>query len=132
MSQSLKQFVIGMKSIFFSTIEPFVTLISRELKMLWKTLKWFSCKTKQRDEIIINGTLLKESMTTLTSQERFKTEKGVFDEFTHRNLFELESRGAFDKLLSPYKIGKESNVFIAQRKYKKCIAKIYRLQNGDF
>src|SRR3989344_3667387 len=71
-------------------------------------------------------------MTTLTSQERFKTEKGVFDEFTHRNLFELESRGVFDKLLSPYKIGKESNVFIAQRKNKKCIVKIYRQQNYDF
>src|SRR3989344_5169935 len=71
-------------------------------------------------------------MTTVTSQERFKTDKGVFDEFTHRNLFELESRGVFDKLLSPYKIGKESNVFIAQRKNKKCIVKIYRLQNCDF
>lgn len=71
-------------------------------------------------------------MATLTYQERFKTEKGVFDEFTNRNLFELESRGILSRPFSPYEIGKESNVFIAQRKNKPCILKIYRLQNCDF
>ena len=71
-------------------------------------------------------------MSTLSYQERFKTYKGVFDEFTMRNLFELESRGAFEELLSPLKVGKESNVFIAQKGKSKRIVKIYRLQNCDF
>jgi RIO kinase 1 len=71
-------------------------------------------------------------MTTLTYQERFRTAKGVFDEFTNRNLFELKSRGIFDDLISPIYVGKESNVFSAQKKNKKIIVKIYRLQNFDF
>ena len=71
-------------------------------------------------------------MVTLTYQERFKTAKGVFDEHTERNIFELQSRGVFDELVSPYKIGKESNVFIAAKDDKKLIVKIYRVQNCDF
>ena len=71
-------------------------------------------------------------MTTLTYQERFKTAKGVFDEFTNRNLFELKSKGIFDDLISPIYVGKESNVFSAQKEEKKLIVKIYRLQNFDF
>ncbi|MBI2668612.1 serine protein kinase RIO [Candidatus Woesearchaeota archaeon] len=71
-------------------------------------------------------------MTTRTSQERFKTAEGVFDEFTHRNLFELQSRNIFDELLSPIKVGKESNVFLASKGNKKVIVKIYRVQNCDF
>ena len=71
-------------------------------------------------------------MTTLRYQERFKTLQGVFDEFTNRTLFELESRGVFDELLSPLKVGKESNVFIAKKGKNLIIVKIYRIQACDF
>lgn len=71
-------------------------------------------------------------MVTRTHQERFKTIKGVFDEFTNRNLFELQSRGYFDELLSPLFVGKESNVFLARRRKKKVVVKIYRIQACDF
>ena len=71
-------------------------------------------------------------MVTLTYQERFKTLKGVFDEFTHRNLFTLQSKGVFDELVIPLKVGKESNVFIAKKGNNKVIVKIYRVQNADF
>ncbi|MEK6951351.1 MAG: RIO1 family regulatory kinase/ATPase [Nanoarchaeota archaeon] len=71
-------------------------------------------------------------MTTLTHQERFKTLKGVFDEFTNRNLFELQSHGIVDELVSPVKVGKESNVFLGIQGDKKVIVKIYRIQNCDF
>jgi RIO kinase 1 len=71
-------------------------------------------------------------MTQYTYQERFRTAKGVFDEFTNRNLFELESKGEFDKLVSPLEVGKESNVFLAEKDGKKIIVKIYRVQNCDF
>lgn len=71
-------------------------------------------------------------MVTLTYQERFKTQKGVFDEFTKRNLFELSSKGHFDELLSPIFVGKESNVFLASSSKKKVIIKIYRIQTYDF
>ena len=71
-------------------------------------------------------------MTQYTYQERFKTLKGVFDEFTNRNLFELESHKVFDKLLGPVKVGKESNIFSAQKGDKKIIIKIYHLQNCNF
>ena len=71
-------------------------------------------------------------MVTLTHQERFKTIKGVFDAHTDRTLFELQSRGIFDELISPVFVGKESNVFSASRGKKKVIVKIYRMQNFDF
>jgi len=71
-------------------------------------------------------------VTTLTYQERFKTIKGVFDEFTNRNLFELQSGGFFDELLSPLAVGKESNVFIAKKGNDKVIVKIYNIQNSNF
>lgn len=71
-------------------------------------------------------------MTTYTYQERFKTIKGVFDEFTNRNLFELHSRDVFDELVSPLEVGKESNVFIAKKGNTKVIVKIYRVQNANF
>lgn len=71
-------------------------------------------------------------MTSYTYQERFKTLKGVFDEFTNRTLFELESRNHFEEMLSPLKVGKESNVFLAKKGRKKVIVKIYRVQACDF
>lgn len=71
-------------------------------------------------------------MATYTYQERFKTLKGVFDEHTNRVLFELQSQGHYDELVSPLKVGKESNVFIAVKGKKKIIVKIYHLQNSNF
>ena len=71
-------------------------------------------------------------MVTLTYQERFKTIKGVFDEFTNRTLFQLQSKGIFDELVSPLKVGKESNVFVAQKNEQKVIVKIYHMQNCNF
>jgi RIO kinase 1 len=71
-------------------------------------------------------------MVTRTSQERFRTDKGVFDEFTKRNLFELQSRSFYDEIVGPLFVGKESNVFIAKKGSKKVIIKIYRVQNADF
>ena len=71
-------------------------------------------------------------MVTRTSQERFRTEKGVFDAFTKRNLFELQSRDFYDELVSPLFVGKESNVFLASKGQKTIIVKIYRIQNCDF
>ena len=71
-------------------------------------------------------------MVTLTYQERFKTLNGVFDSFTDRTLFSLQGKGAFDELVSPLKVGKESNVFTAVKDKKKVIVKIYRMQNCDF
>jgi len=71
-------------------------------------------------------------MATFTYQERFRTAKGVFDEFTQRHLFELQSREVFDELVSPIEVGKESNVFIAAKGKEKVIVKIYRVQNCDF
>jgi RIO kinase 1 len=71
-------------------------------------------------------------MVTRTSQERFRTEHGVFDTFTKRNLFELQSRGFYDEIIGPLEVGKESNVFVAQKGKKKVIIKIYRVQNADF
>ncbi len=71
-------------------------------------------------------------MVTLTYQERFKTLKGVFDEFTNRTLFELEKKNLFDELQSPLEVGKESNIFVGRKGDNKVIIKIYRIQNCDF
>lgn len=71
-------------------------------------------------------------MATLTYQERFKTLGGVFDDFTDRSLFLLQSRKIIDDIESPLSIGKESNVFIGRKDGRKVIVKIYRVQNCDF
>ncbi|RMF54688.1 serine protein kinase RIO [Candidatus Woesearchaeota archaeon] len=67
------------------------------------------------------------------TREKFKTYKNVFDEFTLRNLFILQSKGIFYDLESPVSIGKEANIFTALRKDKsRVILKIYRLETADF
>ena len=67
------------------------------------------------------------------SKEKFKTEHGVFDEFTSQTLFKLSTEGLFHYLVSPISIGKESNVFAAQTTEGTFVAvKIYRLENCDF
>ncbi len=66
-------------------------------------------------------------------RERFKTEENVFDQFTIRNLFVLGSKDFFeDGTLSPVSIGKEANIFSAQRGDERVIIKIYRLETADF
>ena len=53
------------------------------------------------------------------SKEKFKVYKNVFDEFTRRTLFELESKGHFlEESLIPISVGKESNVFWGQSQDK--------------
>ncbi len=69
-------------------------------------------------------------------REQFKTYKGVFDDHTERLLFKLHSEGHFDHLAEPVSIGKEANIFTAEKKTqdgtKKFIVKIYRVENCDF
>ena len=67
------------------------------------------------------------------SKEKFKVYKNVFDEFTLRTLFHLESKGHFlEEGLVPISIGKESNVFWGQGKAGEVVLKIYRLETCDF
>ena len=68
------------------------------------------------------------------TREKFRTYENVFDQFTLRNLFKLQNQGYFEvDTLSPVSIGKESNVFSAKdKKGKKVIIKIYRLETCDF
>jgi len=67
------------------------------------------------------------------TREKIKTYGNVFDEFTLRNIFTLKTKGYFDELKSPVSIGKEANIFSAERKDgSRIIIKIYRLENCDF
>ncbi|MGM5484592.1 MAG: serine protein kinase RIO [Nanobdellota archaeon] len=67
------------------------------------------------------------------TREKFKTYQNVFDEFTQKNLFRLQSQGYFDELIGPVALGKEANIFSARRKDGKLVViKIYRLENCDF
>jgi len=66
------------------------------------------------------------------SKEKFKTLKNVFDLFTEKNLFKLISQGYIDGLHSPLSIGKEANLFTAQKSDTTRVVKIYRLQTCDF
>jgi RIO kinase 1 len=67
------------------------------------------------------------------TREKFKTWGNVFDQFTVRNLFELSSKGHFEALKSPISIGKEANIFSAEREDGSLIVvKIYRLETCDF
>lgn len=69
----------------------------------------------------------------MQSREKFKTEKGVFDEKTERAIFKLASEGYFEEIRSPVSIGKEANVFTAIKKDGTyVIIKIYRINNADF
>ncbi len=67
------------------------------------------------------------------SRDEWKIWGNVFDNYTNRILFKLESQGFFSRLVSPYKIGKESNVFIAETNDDSFVmVKIYRLENCNF
>ncbi|MFC1691000.1 serine protein kinase RIO [Nanoarchaeota archaeon] len=67
------------------------------------------------------------------TREKFKTMENVFDNFTLRNIFKLQSQGFFEELESPISIGKEANIFTALKKDgSRVILKIYRLETCDF
>jgi len=66
-------------------------------------------------------------------KEKYKTMHNVFDEFTNRNLYKLINEGHFKGLVGQLTLGKESNIFIAEKDDgQKVIVKIYRLHNCDF
>ncbi|MCF7862240.1 serine protein kinase RIO [Candidatus Woesearchaeota archaeon] len=73
------------------------------------------------------------------SLEKWKTYNSVFDEFTRRNLFRLQSQGIFEDMVSHISQGKEALIFLATTKKQNqedktnyVIIKIYRLENCDF
>ncbi|MBD3259743.1 serine protein kinase RIO [Candidatus Woesearchaeota archaeon] len=66
------------------------------------------------------------------TREEWKTYQDVFDQFTIRTLWELSSRGFLDGLKSPVSLGKEANVFTAEKGKDLLCAKIYRLETADF
>jgi RIO kinase 1 len=65
-------------------------------------------------------------------REEFKVYKNVFDQFTIQTLWKFISTRYIDGLVGPVKIGKESNVFLAEKGDLKVIVKIYRLQSCNF
>ena len=66
-------------------------------------------------------------------REQFKTLNDVFDLYTEKTLFKLQSEGYFEGIESPINLGKEGNVFTAITKEKKrVIIKIYRLSVCDY
>jgi len=67
------------------------------------------------------------------SHEKWKVFENVFDNHSLRNLFKLSSQGYFEALKSPISVGKEANVFTANRKDgSNVIVKIYRLETCNF
>lgn len=66
------------------------------------------------------------------ASEKFKTYGGVFDAFTDRLLFKIESKGLFDHIQSPIFRGKEAHVFSAKKDHHYVAVKIYRLETCDF
>jgi RIO kinase 1 len=67
------------------------------------------------------------------TREKFKTYNNVFDQFTLRNIFKLASEGFFEELKSALFLGKEANIFSAEKKDGSLvIVKIYRLENCNF
>lgn len=67
------------------------------------------------------------------SREEWKIYNNVFDQFTNRLLFNLSTQGHFKELSSPIALGKEANVFYAEKEDgSPVIVKIYRLENCNF
>lgn len=69
---------------------------------------------------------------TRISHEKWKIYGNVFDRYTLRLLFKLSSQGNFDELISPVSIGKEANIFTANKENNLIIIKIYRLESCNF
>lgn len=66
------------------------------------------------------------------AKDEWKVYKNVFDGFTIQTLFKLITQGHFEGLYAPLQIGKESNIFIAQKEGGFVIVKIYRLETCNF
>lgn len=67
------------------------------------------------------------------SREEWKIYNNVFDQFTTRGIYELSSKGYFKDLKSSLALGKEANVFTAEKDDGDLvIVKIYRLENCNF
>jgi RIO kinase 1 len=67
------------------------------------------------------------------TREKFKTYNNVFDQFTLRNLFKLASEGFFEDMKSAIALGKEANIFTAEKEDGSLvIVKIYRLEGCNF
>lgn len=63
-------------------------------------------------------------------KEGLEAYKSVFDESTQRGLFRLISQGVITRLVGPIKVGKESNVFLAESNQGKRAVKIYRVSSN--
>ncbi len=66
------------------------------------------------------------------SREEWKIYNNVFDQFTTRLIHELSGKGYFKDLKSNLGLGKEANVFLADKDDEYIIVKIYRLENANF
>ncbi len=67
------------------------------------------------------------------SHEKWKVWGNVFDEHALDNLYKLITQGYFERMRSPISIGKEANVFTAEKKDGSLvIVKIYRLETCNF
>lgn len=72
----------------------------------------------------------KERERGILRKEGLEAYKSVFDDSTERGLFRLISQGVISKLVGPIKIGKESNVFLAESSFGKRVVKIYRVSSN--
>jgi len=67
-----------------------------------------------------------------SSRAAWKVYKNVFDQFTQEILIKLQAQGHFDELMHQMHVGKEANVFLANKGEEFVAVKIYRLQNCNF
>lgn len=66
------------------------------------------------------------------TKEEWKVFENVFDSSTVRTLHSLSAKGHFDGLRSPVSLGKEANVFVAEKGDDLVCVKIYRLSSANF
>ena len=66
------------------------------------------------------------------AKEIWKIKGNVFDQFTLKVLHDISNKGHFDELTQALQVGKEANVFIAQKGSDRVAVKIYRLENCNF
>ncbi|MGM5483420.1 MAG: serine protein kinase RIO [Nanobdellota archaeon] len=72
-------------------------------------------------------------MARKKSREDWKTYSNVFDKFALNNIHYLENAGYFEKISHSLPIGKEANLFLAEKNDgSKVVVKIYRLENCNF
>lgn len=67
------------------------------------------------------------------SKDKYSVEHDVFDSFTEKTLFKLQSQGQLKDLKSDLLQGKEAHIFLSHKKDGSAvIVKIYRLENANF